>query len=296
MEISNSAADASAVAAVAVNGFDPRPLAALEEELAQRIRARARPISMASWEFATVAPAAPPPPPRFAIWARRGLIAAAGVGAVAGAVVLSRTEVRPAPAASRPVVVARGPTIAGAGLRAEMLLNPVRLPQALPAPADVQPAGAAAARALTTPSAPRSTSVPSHSDIATLGSSAELADQADQAAEAPPASSPLADRPRPDVDCSRPRSLAEEKVCADPRLIAADQTLGRALRRAEAAGVPDAGLRAQHERWAMARERAASQAPWALAQIYERRIEELRVETEQAEADRAVANRETPTP
>lgn len=67
----------------------------------------------------------------------------------------------------------------------------------------------------------------------------------------------------------------EALVCADPSLGAADRQLSRAYQGARAAGVPDAQLRSQQQRWLAARSAAAREAPWAVRDVYMARIAEL---------------------
>ena len=71
------------------------------------------------------------------------------------------------------------------------------------------------------------------------------------------------------------RDPGEALVCADPNLGAADRQLARAYQGARAAGVPDAQLQRQQERWLAARSAAAREAPWAVHDVYLARIAEL---------------------
>ena len=64
-------------------------------------------------------------------------------------------------------------------------------------------------------------------------------------------------------------------VCADPTLGAADRQLNRAYNEARAAGVSDAQLARQQQRWLSARSAAAREAPWAVHDVYLARIAEL---------------------
>jgi hypothetical protein len=97
-------------------------------------------------------------------------------------------------------------------------------------------------------------------------------------------------RSRPPIDALPPRSPAlmkvstprcasrdpgEALVCADPSLGAADRQLARAYQGARAAGVPDAQLQRQQQRWLAARAAAAREAPWAVRDVYLARIAEL---------------------
>lgn len=80
---------------------------------------------------------------------------------------------------------------------------------------------------------------------------------------------------RPSFDCRRARSLAEDMVCSEPVLAAADRQLARAYQRALRLGVPYGLLRDEQDAWLEAREDAAHRSPRALAAIYDQRIEEL---------------------
>jgi len=74
----------------------------------------------------------------------------------------------------------------------------------------------------------------------------------------------------------------EALVCADPSLGAADRQLSRAYQGARAAGVPDAQLRSQQQRWLAARSAAAREAPWAVRDVYMARIAELNGQAKEA--------------
>lgn len=82
-------------------------------------------------------------------------------------------------------------------------------------------------------------------------------------------------RVRPSFDCRWAVSLAEEMVCGDPRLAAADRRLAEAYQRALAAGVPGRWLRAEQDDWLRIREQAARRSPAAVADVYEQRTAEL---------------------
>lgn len=64
-------------------------------------------------------------------------------------------------------------------------------------------------------------------------------------------------------------------VCADRNLAAAERQLARAYQAARAAGVPDAQLQRQQQRWLASRAAAAREAPWAVHDVYLARIAEL---------------------
>jgi uncharacterized protein len=64
-------------------------------------------------------------------------------------------------------------------------------------------------------------------------------------------------------------------VCSDPDLAAQDREMARAYRRALAAGVSPAALRADQRDWLSIREDAARHSRRAVADIYRQRIDEL---------------------
>jgi uncharacterized protein YecT (DUF1311 family) len=90
------------------------------------------------------------------------------------------------------------------------------------------------------------------------------------AAEAPPAP-----RYAASFDCATARPGAEEMVCEDPALAAADRRMARAYRRAMGSGVDPEDLRQEQRDWTAIREDAAMRSRQALAQVYDQRIAEL---------------------
>ena len=80
---------------------------------------------------------------------------------------------------------------------------------------------------------------------------------------------------RPSFDCRYARSPAEQLVCGDPQLAAADRRLARAYREALDAGVPRQILDRQQAAWMAAREDAARFGPAAVADVYGERTAEL---------------------
>ena len=84
-----------------------------------------------------------------------------------------------------------------------------------------------------------------------------------------------AGREQASFDCRRAASYAEEMVCSDPALAAADRHLARAFQRAVRLGVPYELLAAEQNNWMMAREEAARRSPRAVAGVYDQRIEQL---------------------
>lgn len=86
---------------------------------------------------------------------------------------------------------------------------------------------------------------------------------------------PTAGREQPSFDCERAASYAEEMVCSDPALAAADRHLARAFQRAVRLGAPYELLAAEQSNWMMVREEAARRSPRAVAGVYDQRIEQL---------------------
>jgi len=81
------------------------------------------------------------------------------------------------------------------------------------------------------------------------------------------------------------RDPGEALVCADPSLGAAERQLSRAYQSARAAGVPDAQLQHQQQRWLAARSAAAREAPWAVHDVYLARIAELNSQARDVHGD-----------
>jgi uncharacterized protein YecT (DUF1311 family) len=90
------------------------------------------------------------------------------------------------------------------------------------------------------------------------------------APEAPPT-----ERFATSFDCATARPGAEEMVCGDAALAAADRAMGQAYRRAMRAGVDPDDLRQEQRDWVAIREDAALRSRAALSQVYEQRIQEL---------------------
>ena len=93
---------------------------------------------------------------------------------------------------------------------------------------------------------------------------------APEAAEAPPK-----ERFATSFDCATARPGAEEMVCGDPALAAADRAMGQAYRRAMRSGADPDDLRQEQRDWVAIREDAALRSREALAQVYDQRIVEL---------------------
>ena len=96
------------------------------------------------------------------------------------------------------------------------------------------------------------------------------------------APTPAAAPPRPaqaggraGVDCAGARSEAEQMVCGDPDLAAADREMSRAYRRALQSGAAPGALRADQRDWLAIREDAARHSRRAVESVYQQRIDEL---------------------
>lgn len=85
-----------------------------------------------------------------------------------------------------------------------------------------------------------------------------------------PAPSPV--RARPAFDCDGADSLAEQMICGEERLAAADRRMDRAFQAALDAGVPMRILRRQQRDFLDAREAAARHGQDAVADVYSERI------------------------
>lgn len=124
------------------------------------------------------------------------------------------------------------------------------------------------------PPLPASPPEPPLAPIARPAPLAPLAPEAPWAPDAPIAREPPGSE-RPSFDCRDAASLAEEMVCTDAVLAAADRHMARAYRRAERSGAPYEQLRADQDAWLAYREEAALRSPRAVASAYDRRIAEL---------------------
>jgi uncharacterized protein YecT (DUF1311 family) len=85
----------------------------------------------------------------------------------------------------------------------------------------------------------------------------------------------MADARTPASPCDGLRSYAEQMVCSDPQLGAADRRLRRAFGAALRSGVPEDELRADQDEWLRIREGAARYSRNALMNVYHQRIDEL---------------------
>jgi hypothetical protein len=86
----------------------------------------------------------------------------------------------------------------------------------------------------------------------------------------------------PPAHASGLMKVSAPRCCADPSLGSAERQLTRAYQDARAAGVPDAQLQYQQQRWLAARSAAAREAPWAVHDVYVARIAELNGQAREA--------------
>jgi hypothetical protein len=187
--------------------------------------------------------------------------------------------------ASRQAPPSEGPT--GSGLRMKVVVAPERLP---PPPAAVGPSErlevlSPATLAVTAPAprpAPLAASPPQVPQLAVAPPIPIETPWFREAASDPPGRG----LGRAATDCRVPGSRAENMVCADPELLAADRRMARAFRAVARSGVDARQLRDEQDDWLDIREDAAGRSPRAVAQIYDQRIEELEAMAAEASPDR----------
>jgi uncharacterized protein YecT (DUF1311 family) len=231
--------------------------------------------------------AAPPPsaPRRLATPARPstrtlvlgGVAAAVGLGLVLGVVARPKLDVggsRASSAATMPVPgAAQVPVAPGAPAQ------PASVPISVSAPPPAaEPPRAVGRLAVLPPEMTRSARVTAPARTAPRPTPTTLDEQLPPPAA--PAPAPMvAEAPPPTLrasfDCESARPGAEQSVCSDPALAAADRRLARAYRRALASGVDPGSLRQEQRDWMSIREDAASRSPRALASVYAQRTAEL---------------------
>ena len=90
----------------------------------------------------------------------------------------------------------------------------------------------------------------------------------------PPRANPSAHLPHP-IDCGAISSAAQDMICRDAGLVAADRRLIRAYAAALTAGIPDRLLARDQAEWSDVREDAANRSKQAVENLYHRRIEQL---------------------
>lgn len=79
----------------------------------------------------------------------------------------------------------------------------------------------------------------------------------------------------PSFNCRFARTGAEQMVCEEPDLAAADRRLNDAYEQAVASGITRRAMRREQDDWLQFREDAARESPQAVSRLYEQRIEEL---------------------
>lgn len=92
---------------------------------------------------------------------------------------------------------------------------------------------------------------------------------------APPQSREVREEAPPGPDCRLAPSWADQMVCEDPELAAAERRLGDAFEQAVAAGITRRSLNREQRQWLRARDEAARDSRQAVRQVYEQRIAEL---------------------
>jgi len=110
---------------------------------------------------------------------------------------------------------------------------------------------------------------------ASAESAGRFAGTAEPDVPAAPARAPVALRLLRPLDCAAIRSAAQDVVCRDPGLMAAERRMARAYAAALAAGAPEPALREDQDDWRAIREQAARRSKQAVEDIYHQRIEEL---------------------
>jgi uncharacterized protein YecT (DUF1311 family) len=197
-------------------------------------------------------PGTGPQPRRRRSWLLPGMLVALVAGAGAAYLALPTLGMDPDPQPS------------GAG-KMQILVNPEKPPPPVKSsgpPMEVLAPGMA--EAAVPPAPPPRLDVP------------PVTDDAEPFAPPPaPEETAAAAQPRPSFDCARAASLAQDMVCGDVGLAAADRRMARAYQRALAAGIPPDELRAEQADWRDIREDAAHYSATALAQVYDQRIREL---------------------
>lgn len=92
---------------------------------------------------------------------------------------------------------------------------------------------------------------------------------------APPVAQPAPAPTRPSFDCQGAQTRAQQMICSDPRLAAADRRLNQAYAAALAASGSEDELRSEQADWLEIREDAARYSNRAVLNIYEQRTREL---------------------
>lgn len=246
--------------------------------------------------FAGAGPAAPPPPPGSPRVrpekARRTPSRAVLIGGVGAALALGLVfgfVARPELAGSNRTPMSP-PTPTAADLASPNVAAgvPIAVAEAPPPAPDPEPVGRLETlpremAAATTPAAPI-TMAPPPAPIASVPAAPPAPAPAPRAVITPaPSTAPTptiaAPAPEPRLqasfDCGRAREGAEQIVCSDSRLAAADRRMADAYRRALDSGVPRADLSQEQRDWVQIREEAAQHSRRALGSVYEQRIREL---------------------
>jgi uncharacterized protein YecT (DUF1311 family) len=234
-----------------------------------------------------VPPARPGAQPPVRRRASRGLLIGGVAAAVIGGVafgLLARPELDTGSKAGAPAVAAApGPPSAG---QVPIAVAPPPAPAVAPRAAgrlEVLPQEMAQAGRMTaTPRAPQTTYLQPPSAAPAAPATPPQIVIAPPPAPAQNAPSPryaddagLPTPPQASFDCDSARPGAEQAICTDPQLAAADRRLARAYRRALRSGADPAALRQEQRDWLEIREDAAQRSRRALASVYAQREAEL---------------------
>jgi uncharacterized protein YecT (DUF1311 family) len=141
-------------------------------------------------------------------------------------------------------------------------VQPAPKPAPIPVTKSADPLNALPEEAAGLPANPRAPPTASPAPVVTPASTA-------------PETTERPSRANPSFDCDDAGSRAEQMICADRRLAAADRRMDRAFQAARDAGVPMRILRRQQRAFLDARDEAARHGPDAVADVYSERIAEL---------------------
>jgi uncharacterized protein YecT (DUF1311 family) len=215
---------------------------------------------------------APPTPPPAATPAARPV--APAVPSVAPAV----PSAAPAVPAVEPAAPAAAPAASPAAEEAPITATPEPLvprPRTAQRPEARRPSITPEARRQASAATARANLAAAASPETSLSPPSPIAPSQAQPPQAAAPTPPPGPAPQASFDCATARPGAEQAVCSDPTLAAADRRLARAYRHALAAGVDPESLRREQSDWLAIREDAARRSPTALSRVYAQRINEL---------------------
>jgi uncharacterized protein YecT (DUF1311 family) len=208
---------------------------------------------------------------------RRALLAGGVAGALALGVafgLMMRPQLISANAPAKPSAPAAAPASAAPAAAA------AQVPISMRAPPKPEPIPRAPGKLQTLPpemaAAARAQAQPPVLTIDPPAPSTSVGAPAVAAAAAPASEEPApAPRLRASFDCATARPGAEEMICSNATLAAADRQMARAYRRAMASGLDPYDLRQEQRDWVAIREDAARHSERALEDVYDQRIHEL---------------------